>query len=508
MNNQVVVLGLGDGKCSIPEITDANSACEDGICVVQMKTSHQVHMLLKKLEDVEGVSAYSLSEFYGAIAAKDKEYVPLKRFDKNEFVDFQFSGGEQFIVRTDSEFSVYDQQSKEMTILNNFKMGGKCNASDDGVFVGIFQANAVEIRAGQRLEVLGVLHTDGDVKRIAFSRCSRYLAVHTVKGVELWDVMKNMCMLKKACELSNEYGVYGNAVFDEGLMYLSRSTVVFSLELGREIEASDRYAGVKSVQQERNQIVAFSEGRVQKIEYKMDEYRFTKTHANIDEIRFFFAKSRCFALMAKSIQKERIYFLESYGRDGITQTQLTGNIEQVAVSDGFFVVANSENVIFFYSRTKFGFKLMKEVRKEDCVILALQDNICCVYDTDSGNIEFYDNSNLRTTYTHHLCTEIVWSYSGLYVCSCSTGSCSSGLVQVFNRNGKLLWKKVFSGLILFAWRPFTWISEDEKAKALSEFSGEISSEIDSDGEDASKEELLLRWKNYLLSKRQMAAMSK
>ncbi|TBU18565.1 hypothetical protein CWI42_060480 [Ordospora colligata] len=507
MNNQVVLLGLEKDEINIPEITDANSVHEDEVCVVQMKTSHQVYTLLKKLEGIEGVRAYSLSEFYGTIAVKDKEYAPLKRFEKKEFVEFQFSGDEQFIVRCNNEFSVYDQQSKQMTIINKFKMNGKCKASDDGIFVGIFQSNSVEIRAGQRLYVFSILHTDGDVMKITFSQCSRYLGVYTTKGVELWNVMKSKCILKTGYEVKNEHGI-NSVVFDEGMMYLAGSKIVFSLNLEREVEPSDKYENIKSVLQERNQIVSFSDGRVQRIVYKMEEYKFTKTHANIDEIRFIFAKNRCFALIAKTINKVWIYFVESYGRDGITQTQLTGKIEQIAASDGFFVAVNSENVVFFYSRTKFGFKLMKEVRKEDGVIVALQDNICCLYDMDSGNIEFYDNSELRSTYTHHQCTEIVWSQSGLYVCSFSTGNCSSGLVQVFNRNGKLLWKKVFNGLMLFIWRPFMPISEDEKAKALSEFSGEISDEIDNDGEGANKEELLSRWKNYLLSKKHMAAMSK
>ncbi|CAD25405.1 hypothetical protein [Encephalitozoon cuniculi GB-M1] len=496
MNNRVLIIGLDQNKRDLPEITPDNSLSRDGLCIVQLKTSQQVSLLLRRLGTLPRVRAYSLKEFYSIIETEDKEYVPLKRLEPKEFIDFQFSGCEEFVVLNNGVLSLSEQKNKEFEEIGTFRGVSKCTASSDGIFVCFFIGNAVEIRTGRRLDVFSRIALEDEVTGVTFSPDNKFVMISTRKETGVWDTFKNECIVR-------EQGGQRNAMFDGDRVYFLNKNKAFSLPSGKEIEPDAELAVVRDVRRHGDQRIEFSDGRVQRIRYSIGEHKLSKTHANIEEIKFYFSDKRCFALLTKSIQKKKVQFVESYGADGITLTQLEGCAEQMEVSDKMFAIVDSTQALLFYSRDKFGFNVTKEIKKEDDVLIALCGEVCCVYDSDTGNIEFYDNGELRSAYTHQSCTEIAWSHSGLYVASISAGDCSSGLVQMFNRNGRLLWKKVFNKLALLMWRPFVRISEEEKAKAMEQFEGSTTDDTGEEEECTTDiDGLLSKWKSYLISKKQ------
>lgn len=494
MNNQVLIIGSSDADMKMfPEVTDENSVVEGHIGLVQLRTSQQANLFLKKLEGIPNIKACSVSKFYKMLSTEDREYVPLHKLEPREFVDFQFSCREQLLVLNDNNFSVLEIQSRGFESIHEFPTSSKFTTSGDGVFICFYNKNEVEIRAGGQLRIFNRILLREEIERIAFSPCNRYMVISTRGGVEVWDVFKSETVL-------HQRGKQANLVFEADLVHFPDVNKTFSLSSGTEVK-SNKDKCVKKMERHMNQTVEFIEDGVQRIQHTIDGFITSKTHANIEKIEFYFSGRRCFVLTTRNIKKDMVCFLESYSKDGITMTQLPGVIEQVHVSDDFFVVVDSEGGVSFYKRDRFGFSKVKRIMKEDDVLAALYDNLCCVYDSGSDNIEFYDGGELRSVYSHQYCNSIRWSHSGLYVCSMSAGDGSSGLVQMFDRNGKLLWKKIFNNLSTCIWRPFVHISDEEKAKALEGFDeSAIRTTEDEDTVDSS--ELLSRWKSYLLSKKQ------
>ncbi|ADM11645.1 uncharacterized protein Eint_060370 [Encephalitozoon intestinalis ATCC 50506] len=495
MNNQVLIIGLDPAKISLPEVSSDNSFSKGNICIVQLKTAQQTSLLLRKLEGFPDIQAYSLKEFYSIMSAKEREYTPLKRLEPREFVDFQFSEREQFVVINNGVLSLLEQKNKEFEEIGTFEKAIRCLSSDDGVFVCFVGGRMIEFRTGRYLEMFSRIELGDEVVNMSFSPDNRFAVVSTKKETSVWDIFKNECLTK-------QQGVTGDTVLDEDHVYFLGLGKVFSLLQGKEVEPDPKLSFLKCIRHHNGQKVEFSDDRVQKIRYEVGEYKLSKTHANIEDIKFYFSGKRCFVLMTKNIQKKKVQFVESYGTDGITLTQLEGCVEQIEVSDKMFVVVDTKQTLSFYIRNRFGFGMAKQIRKEDDLLIALYDDICCVHDADTGNIEFYDNGELRSAYSHPSCTGISWSYSGLYAASVSAGDCSSGLVQMFNRNGKLLWKKVFNRLTLFMWRPFSHLSSEDKAKAVEEFSESIENDTSEEECTEDTSELLSRWKSYLISKKQ------
>lgn len=492
--NQVLAIGLSKSDMDrFPEMTAENTVFRDSLSLTQLRIAQHASVLLKKLETAS-VQAYSLSKYLQIIEFRDREYTSLSVFEPRDLIDFQLSGCEQLLVMNNDNFSVMGLQNRELEETHSFPATGRCVVSGNGVFLCLFSRNELEIRAGCELGRFNKIALEEEIVDVSFSPDSRYVAVFTRGSAEVWDVFRGCC-------LARETGMQPRLVFDGDVVHFLDAKKALSL-----VDGSESPEDVREIKCMGNQAIVFTEDRVQRVQYTVDGHVTSKTQANIQKIEFYFSEKRCFALIVKNIQKEKVYFLESYSRDEITLTQLAGTIEQVEVSNNFFVAVDSKRTVSFYTKDRFGFRRIKEIKKEEDVLIALRDNICCLYDSDTDNVEFYDNGELRSVYSHQACSRVEWSHSGLYVASVSAGDNSSGLVQVFNRNGKLLWKKVFNKLSVCVWRPFIELSSEEKAAALEGFD---ESAVQSIGDDENARtnvsELLSMWKSYLLSKKQNAA---
>jgi hypothetical protein len=490
MSSQVMVIGLGEEERGrYAEIAEENALFRDNVGVVQFRTALQAQAFVRKLEPLAGVRACLMSTYCSVMDFSKEEYTPLPRLTT---ADFHWSNGYENIAVVSNElFSLCEVRNRELIEINSFGTRAGCVLSTTGLFICLYEDNRITLRVGDSKSVFSRMTLRDTVSNAKFSLDDKFMAVFMKDSTEIWDVFKGMYMAEEAGSSPADV-----AFDDENVYFLKAGRTI---PLRSDARATDCDARI--VKAEGRQRIRFYDGRVQRIEYSVDGYVRSKTQANIDKIDFLFAESKCYAVMRKEIQKEKTYFIESYGREGITMTSFKVGIASAVVSDTFFVVADLSGAVSFFKKDKFKYSLVKQVRKEEDVILSLSGDVCCLHDSGTGNVEFYDNGEPRSVYTHQLCNRIEWSCSGLFVATMSVGSSSSGLVQLFNKNGKLLWKKVFSKLLCFLWRPFVPLTGAEKEEA---FRMHDLSTIEIENEDEENgEELLSRWKSYLLSKRQL-----
>ncbi|KAG0438301.1 hypothetical protein DMUE_3177 [Dictyocoela muelleri] len=186
------------------------------------------------------------------------------------------------------------------------------------------------------------------------------------------------------------------------------------------------------------------------------EGKLLKNHQNLKSVLDFKSENRLFLQIKKKIGEREITIVESF-RDGNTFNEIP-NSEYLSVCDNYFL-AVSKNKVFFFE-LKRGFVLRKTIKTEGLAIVTLNKYAVSAV-CDIENVELYNKDILICSYVHPACTHLKWSHSNLFLCSFGT----SGLIQVVNINGKLIWKKVFINLVDIQWRPFVkGIGDREKIK--------------------------------------------
>ncbi|EOB11809.1 hypothetical protein NBO_797g0001, partial [Nosema bombycis CQ1] len=246
------------------------------------------------------------------------------------------------------------------------------------------------------------------------------------------------------------------------------------------------------------QTMAFSDEKVQKILYFSENGSQKKTLANVLNVQFFFSKNRGFALITKSIKGGKSFTIESYSSDTITINTIENEIKKIEVSDNGFITYDIKKNVNMYKFDKYTFRMIKQVQKDDDVVISIYDNIYCIFDGETDNIEFYDNGKLRSVYSHQACTNIIWSESGLY---CTSLSRSTGNTQFYNNNGKMFWKKIFNRITNFIWRPYYPLNKEEKENIKNYNLKEFEKPFEASAETASNlQELISEWKSLLIER--------
>lgn len=181
-----------------------------------------------------------------------------------------------------------------------------------------------------------------------------------------------------------------------------------------------------------------------------------KNHRNLKSIAKFESENRLFLHIKKKIANREITVIETYG-DGNTFNE-TPDVDYLSVCDNYFLGVSRNNVFFF--ELKRGFVLQRTIKTEGMAIVTMNKYaVSAVYDVE--NVDIYNKDNLICSYVHPACTALKWSHSNLFLCSFGT----SGLVQVVNINGTLVWKRVFINLLDIQWRPFVkGVGNREKIK--------------------------------------------
>lgn len=406
------------------------------------------------------------------------------------------SGTDFFSTISGNKFEMHSIDNKNVKVVSSAEPITKCFMSNDGCIYGFIRGHSVSFHSGDDLDLIWDNKLENAPIKIIYSENNNFVGISTSTNTLIYDIFKGL--LLGSINSTEFYFVNDSIYYCDTFIDLTKPFEKNEINL-KNLKIEPK--GISSVVFDKNRKAQFIDGQLQKIVFNpgngADEI--VKNHTNVKKIDFHFSESRLFALIVKNPGKEDHYSVESISNGEITSTTFDSKVIEISVSDNYFAVQLENFKTKFYIKEKHGFKLINSFKKEGPVVIAIKNFVCCLFDTSSNSVEFYDRGELRTTFSHPGCTNIKWSESGLYVATFSYSVNSGCLVQVFDCNGTLMTKKVFNALREFNWRSFPEISEDERKRTLSEHSlDEIEEAVDA--ETINRQLLLKEWKDYLMSK--------
>ena len=403
------------------------------------------------------------------------------------------TGNEFFYTISGSCFEMHSIDKKNVNVVSSAEPITKCFISNDGCIYCFIRGNSISFHVGDNLDLLWDTKLEFLPTKIIFSNNNEYVAICTSGKTLIYN------LLTSAFKFSIDYT---DIFFLENSIYISDLDKEINLEQQNILDLKNLSLEPKGLScriYKRNKLASFVDEKLQKIIYDNGVEQTTKNHTNVKKVDFIFTENRLFTFLIKNPGNEDHYSMESMLNGEVTSNSFDSKIIGWAMSDNYFAVQQENCEMKFFLKEKRTFTLVNTVKKQENAIFAIKNFMCCLFDSFSNSIEFYDRGELRTTFSHPGCTQIKWSESGLYVATFSYSVSTGSLVQIFNCDGTLMYKKVYNSLKEFNWRSFPEFSEEEKKKILTDHSlDEIEEPED---EDIIKNKLLLKeWIDYLKSK--------
>lgn len=476
MNTHLVAIGDVD---RIKKIIGGRVFVEEGDTVVFSAPPGDHPALLKELqrEDIQAC-AYSQCK---RLMESTVRYIPLREYDSAAVYDWQKTGRVFFAITYSGTFDMCAIDKSDVHVVNKIEpvVGGFLSTT--GAIMGFVRGNIVSLHVNDSLDKLLDIKVAEPVEELAFDPSDRYLGMRGEASTYIYDMLTGRELY--VCKRQSFYFAGDRVCFHDG-------------ELLLESGAFERGVRSSTIKTSGDRIARFVDGKLQQIVFATPRGVQTKNHSSIVKAEFHFSESKLYALITKKIGNEHQYILESYSGEDITINRLESYPTSITVADSSFIVADTQNNLSFYRKERYNFTLVRTIKKEGGAVVSARNGMACVYDSSSQAIEFYDRGVLRSVYSHHGCTSISWSESGLYVAAFACSSASSSLVQIFNCNGKLIYRKTYNKLTAFQWRPFLKMTEEQKAAV-----GPPPETQDDDVCEAfDVTTLLSEWKGYLLSK--------
>lgn len=408
------------------------------------------------------------------------------------------AGVDFFYVTYGNCFEMNSIEKKKIHNIHKIEPISQCFVSNNGAIYGFIKGQLASFFIGDELELIYEIKLDSTVDSIGYSEDDGLAALVTAETVSVYDIFRGLliCMFPAQPFYLSEDSIYFRT--SDQRVLLTDGKLENAMEKMTSKEKTGSFSAFKMGREAK-----FLDAEPQQIMYSgVRPYGqpTVKRMAYVKNVDFYFGKSRLFAVITKNPGSGNVYLIESYLNEEITSLTLDSKVLDISVSDDFFVLQLSSYEVHFYAKDKYSFKRVETIKKEGPVKFSCFDTLCCLYSTSSGNIEFYDNAVLRTMYSHSGCTGIEWSPNGLYVATFSYSATSGCLVQIFNNNGMLMFKKVYNSLSKFGWRSTPEINKETRQRILKEHSLNEIEENDSDGMDKDAQLLLKEWKSYLASR--------
>lgn len=490
MNTEIVAIG---DPAKIRDVVGRFDYAEGGDVFVASVPSTQCVSVIASLAR-EGIKAVSHKQFLKAIQTT-KKCMPLQKIDSSEAFKWFRTGLEFFGITYSNSFEMCSVDKKDVKTLNKVEQISSCTMSNNGAIYGFVRGSSASLHINDSLDLVFDVRLEETIESVTFDPSDSFVALETASSVVLYDIFRGICL--GSFKVQPFY-------FTAGSIHLCDQDLTCRLDgtdptciLDR-ISRMELKTGRRLIACSKNRTAKFIDGKIQRIVYDNGGCITSKTHAYIRDVQFIFSDSGLYALITKNTGSHDQYILENFMDNRITTLNLDSRPESISVSDDMFVLQDSSFEVGFFSRDRYIFRKVKGIRKEGPVLIALRNSVCAIYDSETSHVEFYDKTELRSVYIHPDCANLLWSQSGLYLASFSTSEVSGCLVQIFDNNGALMFKRIFGCLRDFTWRPYMELNPEAREKILQEHQVDnLMDEVEDEKETGGQ---LAEWKSYLLSK--------
>lgn len=463
--------------------------------------------VLASLRSNEHIQVLTYEQYKKALGYKPR-HKELARFNTETPYDWLRTGCEHFSVFYSGQFDLFSARKDEVVLVDQIESLDLAVISCTGALFAFVRKQSVGIYINCDYQLVYDFKLSEDVKSVMFDPHDKYIAIITNNSIEIYDIFKGLLLYesktKFKCDvIFTDDGIYIGDQFyklDDSFDRIKSDLDKISLDANNlrvKLNIKTDLSGKR--------IAKFLFSKPQQLIYQENGSVFNKNQMNVSNVQFFYSKTRLYALLTKQLGNTTQYSIESYSGKNITANLLSCKPLTVAFSDSGFTILTNRHELQFYKREKYNYTLKKSILKKGGGIISMMDDVVCFYDVVSQNVEFYDSFVLRSVHSLASCTNLVWSQSGLYVAAFASDELVGSILQIFNLNGKLVFKKTFSRLTSFQWRTYAEPTKEE----LEILNGSCEYEESDSKEDEQTMDVALlvsQWKAYLQSKCETALL--
>lgn len=479
-------------KCAA-ELREESSAMANNVIVSLLETPEKVQTLVSDINSGPwSTRACTLDFFHRRIAQKPRDYEDVKKISERDLV--LGTENEYFVVSHENKLSLFENdvagKIREVCTERGFRKFVLSNTFRFVAFIGQF----VRIKYLAGFELFYEIFAEA--RDVVFSENDKYIVVHGKKDTTIWEVRS----MHKVFETEAS-----------GLILNEAAQTVFIKDL---CEFVDFEGNVRKHEREIDKVAVCGEkmailtkGDIKSIVFVSECETLEKNQPNIAKADFVW--SRSFLYVHKRVSgKKDLDFLECYGDGTILMYQCENEVVDFKVSDNYVVLFDSESFVIFLQRKKTLVEIGR-VKKVNRVLLSMNGTgeVVAIYDNETDGVEFYGEGVLMSRHKHSYCNDIIWSKSGLFAVSVSGALNFGGLVQMYNANGRLLWRRTFSAMLGFQWCPYAVVDCSLKERVKREYDVLVkelpATNMDNAADEDDVESLKRQWVEFLRKKRDL-----
>ncbi|TBU11004.1 hypothetical protein CWI38_1434p0030 [Hamiltosporidium tvaerminnensis] len=463
-----------------------------GICKILCSKGIKI----MEYEKYDRFKDFSKNKYEDLIAISENELFKWQRDLKNEM----------FVIRNNEKIVLYENCRGE-----NIKIIFECEAwqvkfSEDGKFMVVNKGNSILLLGGESYGIFCEIPVKGVL--LGFGCQGRFCVIRDAEFVYFYDVT----VMKELYRFEHEGS---EVIWTEDMRYLKflNFQETFSIK-DCNIMQIDNICGInceiiEKVSFKNDMTAIITNEKIKNVIFCVqDNIVSKKNYVNFENSNIFWSENGVFVEIVRKLDNKTVVSLEIFKKDGtVLIVPLDCSISDLIAGDNSFFIFDTEKKLKFYQKKISTFTLLSSVSLSNKVILSKSSaaDIFAIYDYASDSVEFYEDGKVISTAAHTSCTQIKWSHSGIYCSTISSGAQLGGLVQVFDIDGKLIWKKVFNRLQDFHWRPFIQFTDKEYLecnfeKLTSEIKN-LNDEIQEESENIPKKQLISEWVGFLQRKK-------
>ncbi|EED44615.1 metal-dependent hydrolase of the beta-lactamase superfamily III [Enterocytozoon bieneusi H348] len=444
-----------------------------------------------QLTDLENISHIEITTNYNIekILTKNIKIITLNPIIYN----YDWIINEYFIIQQHNTFELLKLDTTKIKKTLSIDNIQKFCISNCGNIFGFIKHTEIKFFANETLDLFYNLDINESIENCIFSNNDKYIAIQTSTQIIIFEFAKAKHIL------SIDYQPF--------TFFMKNNKIYLNLNNNEIIDIENHTKKAHFKNYEKSKIYTGNGMYAEYIcEDKMQIIKtefISKNYINITDIHFYFTTKKIFAVITKKIGNTNQFYIDIFNQDQITTIVLKLQPISFNFTDDTFVIVYTNNQIDVFEKKGYGFRCIKTINKLGEVLTSINNSVLVIYDIKNEILEFYNNGSKVASYTHKLCSNLIWSTSGLYLAAYSSETKveSGGMVQIFNIDGKLCSKQIFTGLNALLWRPYI----TNKSKYIS-----IPYDLSKDNDDIeyssnesdllSIQQLTIDWIQYLKSK--------